>query len=182
MSLHHPKNPWTDERRGLVRKLWAEGFSARQIALELGDDISRNAVIGVVHRMGLTKSYSPTNPGKAKRSKLSGSARNAMVERANQKRQIAAAAKAAKQVDDAEAATNAAHIAAGHYPNACTLLELTGDTCRWPIGDPATPNFFFCGAKPSPGSPYCAFHSDIAFNSPQDRKDARARERMEKAA
>ena len=43
---------WTDERVALLTKLWADGLSASQIAAELGG-ITRNAVIGKVHRLGL---------------------------------------------------------------------------------------------------------------------------------
>src|SRR5918999_5304444 len=44
---------WTDERVELLKKLWADGLSASQIAAELGG-ITRNAVIGKVHRLGLS--------------------------------------------------------------------------------------------------------------------------------
>src|SRR4026209_1674872 len=55
---------WTDERVELLKKLWADGLSASQIAAELGG-ITRNAVIGKVHRLGLSgraKSPSSTPP------------------------------------------------------------------------------------------------------------------------
>ena len=45
---------WTDERIELLRKLWLEGLSASQIARELANGISRNAVIGKVHRLGMS--------------------------------------------------------------------------------------------------------------------------------
>ena len=49
-----------------------------------------------------------------------------------------------------------------------TLLELNEDTCRWPIGDPATPEFFFCGGKPLDGLPYCSYHSRVAYQPAND--------------
>ena len=51
-----------------------------------------------------------------------------------------------------------------------TLLELNEDTCRWPIGDPATPEFFFCGGKPLGGLPYCNFHSRAAYQPANERR------------
>jgi GcrA cell cycle regulator len=48
---------WTDERVEKLKKLWADGLSASQIAAQLGG-VSRNAVIGKVHRLNL--------PGRAK--------------------------------------------------------------------------------------------------------------------
>ena len=57
-----------------------------------------------------------------------------------------------------------------------TLLELNEDTCRWPIGDPASAEFFFCGGKPLTGLPYCAYHSRVAYQPATDapRRDRRA--------
>ena len=49
---------WTDERVARLTKLWAEGLSASQIAADLGD-VSRNAVIGKVHRLGLSGRAKP---------------------------------------------------------------------------------------------------------------------------
>jgi GcrA cell cycle regulator len=54
-----------------------------------------------------------------------------------------------------------------------TLLELTEDTCRWPIGDPASAEFFFCGGKPITGLPYCAHHSRIAYQPATERRKDR---------
>ena len=51
-----------------------------------------------------------------------------------------------------------------------TLLELNEDTCRWPIGDPATPEFFFCGGKPLTGLPYCGYHSRVAYQPANERR------------
>jgi GcrA cell cycle regulator len=52
-----------------------------------------------------------------------------------------------------------------------TLLELNEDTCRWPIGDPATTEFFFCGGKPLDGLPYCNYHSRAAYQPANERRN-----------
>ena len=44
---------WTDDRVEILKKMWGEGKSASQIAKELGG-VTRNAVIGKVHRLGLS--------------------------------------------------------------------------------------------------------------------------------
>ena len=54
-----------------------------------------------------------------------------------------------------------------------TLLELNEDTCRWPIGDPATTDFFFCGGKPLNALPYCHYHSRVAYQPASDRRKDR---------
>ena len=46
---------WTEERVALLARLWQEGFSARQIAERLGEEVTRNAVIGKANRLGLSK-------------------------------------------------------------------------------------------------------------------------------
>ncbi|MBD3766069.1 MAG: GcrA cell cycle regulator, partial [Rhodobacterales bacterium] len=54
-----------------------------------------------------------------------------------------------------------------------TLMELTERTCKWPIGDPATPDFWFCGLPAHPGKPYCEAHVGVAFQPMSARRDRR---------
>jgi GcrA cell cycle regulator len=54
-----------------------------------------------------------------------------------------------------------------------TLMELTERTCKWPIGDPATENFWFCGLPAQPGKPYCEAHVGVAFQPMSSRRDRR---------
>jgi GcrA cell cycle regulator len=54
-----------------------------------------------------------------------------------------------------------------------TLMELTERTCKWPIGDPATEDFWFCGLAAQPGKPYCEAHVGVAFQPMSSRRDRR---------
>jgi GcrA cell cycle regulator len=54
-----------------------------------------------------------------------------------------------------------------------TLMELTERTCKWPVGDPATPNFWFCGHAVQQGKPYCEAHVAVAFQPMSARRDRR---------
>jgi GcrA cell cycle regulator len=54
-----------------------------------------------------------------------------------------------------------------------SLMELTERTCKWPIGDPATENFWFCGLAAQPGKPYCEAHVGVAFQPMSARRDRR---------
>lgn len=54
---------WTDERVELLKKLWQDGLSASQIAKQLGG-VTRNAVIGKVHRLGLSGRAAPSKPAR----------------------------------------------------------------------------------------------------------------------
>ena len=61
-------NVWTDERLEELKKLWAQGLSISQIGEALG--VSRNAIAGKAHRMGLPKRPSPISKPKAEKPKI----------------------------------------------------------------------------------------------------------------
>jgi GcrA cell cycle regulator len=139
---------WTDERVDKLKALWKKGLSASQIATELGENITRNAVIGKAHRLGLSSRPSPVKkPAQAK-------PRKAPVKKAAP----AAPALAPDPFDK---------------PEKITILELTDRICKWPLGHPGEDDFQFCGSKSVPGQPYCAFHGAMAYQAPQPRKDRR---------
>jgi GcrA cell cycle regulator len=155
---------WTDERVELLKKLWAEGLSASQIAAELGG-ITRNAVIGKVHRLGLsgrakTPSTAAPRPRKARPPSMLRVARPAV-------RGNTALAHAYEYEPEPEPEIIDNIIPLGQRR---TILELTEDTCRWPIGDPGNPDFFFCGGKTNPGVPYCSHHCRVAYQPVTDRR------------
>ena len=157
---------WTDERVELLKKLWADGLSASQIAGELGG-ITRNAVIGKVHRLGLSgRAKSPSSGAPRVRKPRSHMLR---VGRASMRGNTALAL-AYEMEPEPEIEQYDNIIPMGQRR---TLLELTEDTCRWPIGDPANAEFFFCGGKPITGLPYCAHHSRIAYQPAAERRKDR---------
>ncbi len=159
---------WTDERVELLKKLWADGLSASQIAAELGG-ITRNAVIGKVHRLGLSgraKSPSSASP-RPRKPRQTHMLRVRPAIRGN----TALAHAYAYDLDaDAEPELEENIIPMGQRRN---LLELNENTCRWPVGDPAGPDFFFCGAQPIAGHPYCSYHVRVAYQPPAVRRDRR---------
>ena len=53
------------------------------------------------------------------------------------------------------------------------LMELTERTCKWPVGDPATDDFWFCGLPSQTGKPYCEAHVGVAFQPMSSRRDRR---------
>jgi GcrA cell cycle regulator len=159
---------WTDERVETLKRLWADGLSASRIAAELGG-ITRNAVIGKVHRLGLSgraKSPSSAAPRPRKGRTHSHVLRlSRPVMRGN-----TALAHAYELVIEPEPELVDNIIPLGQRR---TLLELTEATCRWPIGDPGTAEFFFCGGQSATGLPYCAYHSRVAYQPPNVRRDRR---------
>ena len=199
---------WTEERVETLKKMWAEGQSASQIAKELGG-VTRNAVIGKVHRLGLSNRAGGGAPAPA-----ATASKPALAEKAP--KPAAKAKPVAKKSDKPDQETDLATDATGSekptvavaasparkpiipagqplppQPSAneispealetvrevektakrLTLMELTERTCKWPIGDPATEDFWFCGLPVQQGKPYCEAHVGVAFQPMSSRRD-----------
>jgi len=160
---------WNDERVDVLKKLWADGLSASQIAGRLGG-VTRNAVIGKVHRLGLS--------GRATTSRM----------KSHRPRVRAQAARRLMKPRTPNAVGNSVFRSLylsdePFVPPAEELViplnerkyiqTLTESCCRWPIGDPQQPDFHFCGKKKIPGLPYCEVHARRAFQPPQARRRER---------
>ncbi|WP_371348742.1 GcrA family cell cycle regulator [Ancylobacter sp. IITR112] len=162
---------WTDERVELLKKLWSEGLSASQIAAELGG-VTRNAVIGKVHRLGLSgRAKAPAAP--APRPRKPRPAPAAQVARPMvQGNTVLAPVMAPVAEPEPEVVPDAVAkvIPMGER---CTILDLTEFTCRWPVGDPGKGDFHYCGSRSKTGLPYCAYHARIAYQPVQDRNRRR---------
>ncbi|MFG1424034.1 GcrA family cell cycle regulator [Roseixanthobacter liquoris] len=160
---------WNDERVELLKKLWGEGLSASQIAGELGG-ITRNAVIGKVHRLGLS--------GRAKSTVPAARPRKARPEAPAHKpapqpqtignTALAPALEAFVAPEPAPRPASAGNVVA--MGQRCTIMNLTEGTCRWPIGEPGTESFYFCGGRSLTGMPYCTTHARMAYQPTQDRR------------
>ena len=159
---------WTDERVETLRKLWTEGLSASRIAAELGG-ITRNAVIGKVHRLGLSgRAKSPTAAAPRPR-KVRPHSQAPRIARPSMRGNTALAQAYEPEVEpEPEFIDNVIPLGQRR-----SLLELNEDTCRWPIGDPGSPDFFFCGGRAVTGLPYCSHHSRVAYQPPNLRRDRR---------
>lgn len=177
---------WTDDRVELLKKLWMDGLSASQIAGELGEGVTRNAVIGKVHRLKLSARAKPTNTTPRARP----AARPAPRRPASPSLSTSTVSAAAKprpsisrpQVMGATALAVSPEIEAEAYiaPAAAeifipedkrlSLLQLNEHTCKWPIGDPLTKDFYFCGQHSLESGPYCEFHSRRAYHQLDKRK------------
>jgi GcrA cell cycle regulator len=200
---------WTDERVETLKKMWGEGQSASQIAKELGG-VTRNAVIGKVHRLGLSNRAGSGGSAATKAApKEKPAAKAAAAPKAPPKpkttgTKAAPASKAAEpevlELDENGIPISAARraiIPAGQplppqpsaneiSPEALAkvsevekgskrigLMELTEKTCKWPVGDPATDDFWFCGLGTQTGKPYCEAHVGVAFQPMSSRRDRR---------
>ena len=184
---------WTDERVEILKKMWGEGQSASQIAKELGG-VTRNAVIGKVHRLGLSNratsnssSKSEAKPkaapkveAKAAASKEAPKVAEPVAEKPSNvtplRRQIIPAGQPLPPQPSANEISPEALARVSEIEKKAkklTLLELTERTCKWPVGDPATPDFWFCGLPTQTGKPYCEAHVGVAFQPMTSRRDRR---------
>lgn len=154
---------WTDEQSELLKKLWADGLSASQIAAELGG-ITRNAIIGKVHRLGLS-GRAKSAPATPRPRRTPSSTRTVRISRAPIYRDIALGV---EEVAVSEAIDLVIPIGQRR-----TLLELTEQTCRWPTGDPCSGDFFYCGGNPVKGVSYCAYHARMAYQPAAERRRGR---------
>lgn len=178
-SGDNQKLPWTDERVELLKKMWAEGLSASQIAAKLAGGVTRNAVIGKVHRMGLSgrvtrtrvstprtrKTREPSHPGRPAHAGNADTGSPVARSIGNTALKPLPAAKPEPLLEPVP--IRAADIPIGER---VTILMLSDKTCRWPIGDPSHEDFCFCGKTPKEGMPYCAGHAAIAYQPHSDRR------------
>ncbi|MBP1805667.1 GcrA family cell cycle regulator [Rubellimicrobium aerolatum] len=212
---------WTDERVETLKRMWGEGASASQIAKELGQ-VTRNAVIGKVHRLGLSNRVTPggerAEEGEEALPEASAAAPSAaraaepepeedaddepeapaQAEPEPEPEAVAAEAEDEEEPEEEAPApfrrqiipagqplppqpsaneispeAQAAALAVEKAAKRLSLMELTEKTCKWPVGDPATPNFWFCGMPVQSGKPYCEAHVGIAFQPMSARRDRR---------
>ena len=164
---------WTDERVEQLRKLWMDGLSASQIANTLGDGITRNAVIGKVHRLGLSGRVKA--PSQSKPRTRSSAPRASRAPRRSGGAVHGNTALAYHARAYAQPVTRPIEEIVVPMSNPITIMELKEATCRFPLGDPQTPEFRYCGGKSEVGVPYCPFHTRIAYQPAQERRRERER-------
>jgi GcrA cell cycle regulator len=203
---------WTEERIDRLKKMWHDGATASQIADELGG-VSRNAVIGKAHRLGLEQRPSPVKPGEEKDAKKPAPAAAAP-------KPAAPRAEAAKPASSQPASSASPHATPASPPprsapemqyrsigpggfirqgpgeqqapippapprrlvpakpspevaDKTSLLDLNDRICKWPMGHPGEPDFYFCGEPANPGFPYCVDHCGVAYQAQLPRRDRR---------
>lgn len=158
---------WNDAREQLLKKLWGQGLSASQIARRMGGGVTRNAIIGKRIRMGL-----PDRGASTTRTKSGG--RRCKKPKGQQPwRHL--------QVFGLVERTSPARLPKEEYTPPVddyivpmqqrkTVQTLEEDSCRWPIGDPQTPEFYFCGGEKVAGLSYCRRHVERAYVKPDQRR------------
>ena len=152
---------WTTERVEQLQSFVVAGMSCSQIAAQIG--VTRNAVIGKIHRLGL----SPVRPPGAMARNCPPGARDPRA--ASQRRQLRLLWSDGAATRQAGAASDTVESAAP-----CSLLDLAHGTCRWPVSDAAGnsggADFVFCGNAAIEGLSYCAGHARMAYRASARRR------------
>src|SRR3977135_4179586 len=153
---------WSVERIELLKNRFEAGLSCREIACDIG--VSRNAVIGKLSRLNLTREKTIDARRPARKDAAKGP-RGRAVPRLQYQMLRALYA-------EPEPAAGDEPIHNGHT---CSLLELSAERCRWPISTPGAEDFCFCGNTPVEGLPYCAGHTRLAYRPGSRQRVARGR-------
>ena len=154
------KPTWTDERVELLKRRFEAGLSCRQIADDIG--VSRNAVIGKLSRLNLTREKARGARRPAPKAATKGQ-RPGTGPRLRCQMRWALYAEPQPAADDEPI----------HNGHCCSLLELSDARCRWPISTPGAEDFRFCGNPPVEGLPYCAGHTRLAYRPSYRPRSAR---------
>lgn len=165
---------WTEDRVELLKKLWNDGLSASQIAGELGG-VTRNAVIGKVHRLGLSgRAKAPSSGGASARPRKPAAPRaSSGFNAASHTRGNTALVPQSRVQPEARAEPKPELMdpdVVVPFSERVTIMELKENMCRWPMGDPANTDFRYCGLKTDTGVPYCGYHCRIAYQPAGERR------------
>lgn len=190
---------WNEEIVARLRELWTQGLSTAEIGRHL--NVTKNAVVGKAHRLGLEGRPSPIRRAAVKKDKVAPAAKAEpkaapvekpikvvkpkvekleKVDKATKEKSAAVVSVAKKEANiqqlDMITSAGKKEVKPKKTKIDFTLpVELpkrrSMSDCCWPIGDPGTKDFHFCGAKAVPGKPYCLEHVQVAYVKLRDRKN-----------
>lgn len=160
---------WTDDQIAELKRMHADRMSARAIASEFWTkfrvSLTRSAVCGKLHRLGLRRPVMLRNPSTPKLAPTRRKRRHMEIRPTRKSSRGGVLRMIDMPVVDIT-------IPPDFSADACTLLELTDTSCRWPIGDPATIEFRYCGSPQFDPHPYCLRHARIAYRPVETRRAA----------
>jgi GcrA cell cycle regulator len=155
---------WDENRIEQLKKLWADGLSASQIAAELGG-VTRNAVIGKVHRLGLSGRAKAKSTSVA-RPRVKAAAKPQRVATVVSRGNLAVV----EVIETRMEAMPLREAVIIPMSRRISIMELKEGVCRWPIGDPLHADFVYCGADCGVGKTYCEAHGRIAYQPQNERR------------
>ncbi|MDD5587101.1 MAG: GcrA family cell cycle regulator [Alphaproteobacteria bacterium] len=165
---------WTEQQIQALKKMWGNGFSASDIAKTLGGGLTRNAVIGKAHRLKLSSSPAAMRQGDGAPVKVGGSVLPTMT-KVSKKRTMLRPLPPVQMPDISTKPMTRDTLRVLDQTKRTEGIAVTkaGERhCRWPIGDPRSPDFRFCGCNCHEGLPYCVDHARVAYQTVSRRSRA----------
>ena len=168
---------WTEQQIETLRRMWGNGYSANDIAKSLGGGVTRNAVIGKAHRLKLSV-------GVASRvtAEPPSGVPGVVVTKIKKVSKPRSLLRALPPLPPSDALprtvinrdTTPRPIDVARRSEGVPVTKVGERHCRWPIGDPRSPEFRFCGCEAQEGLPYCAHHARVAYQTVSRRSRANA--------
>ena len=151
---------WTEQKIQMLKDMWGHGYSASEIAKRLGG-FTRNAVIGKAHRLKLSSRPSPI-----KRDEGGLPQGSVPIVRTSKKRAMMRSLPPVVLPSTVKPAKDSLAALDNLKNNEGIAVTKAGERhCRWPIGDPRSPDFRFCGCQAYESLPYCIDHARMAYQN-----------------
>ncbi len=177
---------WTEQQIQTLKKMWGNGHSASDIAKYLGGGITRNAVIGKAHRLKLSAGVAAARTMPEPPSKVNGVVMASIKKISGNKKTAAAAPRTMMRTMPTSTVVSEPALRPSlrePLPRPIDMIKRSegipvtkaGERhCRWPIGDPRSPDFRFCGCETVEGLPYCTEHARVAYQTVSRKARANA--------
>ncbi len=159
---------WTEQKIQMLKDMWGHGYSASEIAKRLGG-LTRNAVIGKAHRLKLSSRPSPIKR-EDEGAQMQGAPDGVvpitkMAKKRVMLRPLPPVAMPPSTVKSAGDRDNLRALDNIKRTEGIAVTKAGERHCRWPIGDPRSPDFRFCGCVAHEGMPYCIDHARVAYQN-----------------
>jgi GcrA cell cycle regulator len=161
---------WTEQQIQMLKDMWGHGFSASDIAGRLGGGLTRNAVIGKAHRLKLSAGLASTRGEGMAGLRAAPSAGMADIKSSRKRVMLRplpvlptpGATTVAKPI---QREAFRSPIDGAKRSEGIAVTKAGDRHCRWPVGDPRSPDFRFCGCNVHEGLPYCTDHARVAYQN-----------------
>ncbi|HAX92179.1 MAG TPA: gcrA cell cycle regulator family protein [Rhodospirillaceae bacterium] len=171
---------WTEQQIQTLKQMWGKGFSANDIAKSLGGCVTRNAVIGKAHRLKLSASAAMPRAASVEPPSKTRGVVMASIKKVSGKKKsmlrslppVQSQETTARVISMPESMLRPIEIM--KRSEGIPVTKAGERHCRWPIGDPRSPDFRFCGCDTHEGLPYCASHARVAYQTVSRRSRANA--------
>lgn len=152
---------WNEELEQKLEEYWMEGLTTSEIGAKLG--FTKNAVIGKVHRLGLPKRENCIK--KSQKSAPVNDSNTTKVVSKHKQRDPGDRRRSVvnHQITSDKSIKPKCHCIHENSHEGVGLFELTHNMCHWPVGDPKSEDFHFCGHHTQDGEIYCGFHKALAY-------------------